>query len=923
MLKSVDAEVEERVSLKRRYLKHMQEHTKCHCFTALFIILALSAIVSQAYEVLQGDADFADPDAEAVIAFDSVYYSRLQFDIAEQLEDEEANEEESITFAYQWKDGRNEDILTPENLRTFCNIERIVFGRGDYGFAPCDTSDPNTTLTCVQSGPLSITSTIYRTHNASFNYETCDLLPEEVVTNFTSLMYSALGDDVSSEFRFFVNDLSKTTITRSVLIVSNPDFDTLVEKVIEIEEDLFEFFDMEATALRSVYRDTAVADNIECSFFNIELLNNEFERLLPSDFIMAFGSMTFVGIWMGIYTRSLFLTVACTSYILFSIPVSLFVYKIIFRILYFDFIHILVIFIILGIGADGTFVVIDAYKQSRLLMDDEYERLVYAWSRATATVFNTSFTTVVAFVVTGFTPLIPISTFGIFAALCIATNFVFVCTIVQSTVINWERWFVKTPVEDIDPELKRENSEQNMHGEFKSDSDAKATLEALVDTHNRTFENYYIPFVLKYKKALTGLGLVIGILGMVGITQVSQLTKPEQWFPTDHSQANFIEDLVLEYLSGEEEEYALMTVFWGVDDIERDIPSRYAGDIENYDDKVIFDDALDISDYDAQLAIIEMCELIENRSCDLETCLGFTTIALPETATYNGTCTMRDFHEWYNFTEDLEDINSTVFNARMLQFVTENPDYIPHVGFIDGRIKFFSIEYRLTLTILAPGTDVELYIDIMDEIVKEYSANSPATAKSVNFASEDFVEYSLEVSLVETVTRGLAITFPIVFAVLLLATGNWILAGFSVVAIAFIVITVMGFVFGVIGWELGIAESIVSIMIVGLSVDYAIHLGHMYTVAGNTEGLKSREDKFHYAVLTMGPTVLAGGLTTLGAGAFLFGAQITFFGKMGVLLTLTVCCSLFYSLIFLMAVAAWLGPEGTTANLKYPSCKKE
>lgn len=62
MLKSDDAEVVERVSLKRRYLKHMQEHTKCHCFTALFIIFALSAIVSQAYEVLQGDADFADPD---------------------------------------------------------------------------------------------------------------------------------------------------------------------------------------------------------------------------------------------------------------------------------------------------------------------------------------------------------------------------------------------------------------------------------------------------------------------------------------------------------------------------------------------------------------------------------------------------------------------------------------------------------------------------------------------------------------------------------------------------------------------------------------------------------------------------------------------------------------------------------------------
>lgn len=124
----------------------------------------------------------------------------------------------------------------------------------------------NLLCSCVHAGPLSITATIYRTHDPSFNYESCDELPEEVVTNFTDAMYESLNEDVSSEFRFFVNDLSKTTITRSVLIVSNPDFDTLVEKLIEIEEDLFEHFGMKASPLRSIYRDTAVTDNIECSF---------------------------------------------------------------------------------------------------------------------------------------------------------------------------------------------------------------------------------------------------------------------------------------------------------------------------------------------------------------------------------------------------------------------------------------------------------------------------------------------------------------------------------------------------------------------------------------------------------------------------------------------------------------------------------
>merc|ERR1711933_37410 len=89
----------------------------------------------------------------------------------------------------------------------------------------------------------------------------------------------------------------------------------------------------------------------------------------------------------------------------------------------------------------------------------------------------------------------------------------------------------------------------------------------------------------------------------------------------------------------------------------------------------------------------------------------------------------------------------------------------------------------------------------------------------------------------------------------------------------------------------------------------------MYTQAGKEVGLSSRGDRFHYSAVAIGPTVVAGAATTLFAGVFLFGAQITFFTKMGVLLTLTVCCSLFFSLFVLMASMAWFGPEGTTGNV--------
>ena len=58
----------------------------------------------------------------------------------------------------------------------------------------------------------------------------------------------------------------------------------------------------------------------------------------------------------------------------------------------------------------------------------------------------------------------------------------------------------------------------------------------------------------------------------------------------------------------------------------------------------------------------------------------------------------------------------------------------------------------------------------------------------------------------------------------------------------------------------------------GLAVDYTVHLGHAYTEAN----LLSREGKTTQALTEMGATVIAGGVTTLGASLFLFACQASF-----------------------------------------------
>mmetsp|Transcript_9031 Transcript_9031/g.10312 ORF Transcript_9031/g.10312 Transcript_9031/m.10312 type:complete len:358 (-) Transcript_9031:335-1408(-) len=322
--------------------------------------------------------------------------------------------------------------------------------------------------------------------------------------------------------------------------------------------------------------------------------------------------------------------------------------------------------------------------------------------------------------------------------------------------------------------------------------------------------------------------------------------------------------------------------------------------------------------------MIGLCSTLEAASCSKNDCFGFDTLLLADVSAHK--CTMKDFSAWWSITFANDTIstlanntNETLFYERIRDFAEENPEYQQLIGFIGGELKFFGHEFRLTLPTLSIGPEKEFYQEELNNIMTAYEASAPPSAALVDYSSVEMVQLAVEKALISTVVRGLLITFPVVFIVMIFATRNAILATLSVCAIFFIVMAVLGFVFTVLEWELGITESIVAIMIVGLAVDYCVHLGHMYTLAGETEGYTSRIDRFHYSILTMGPTVLAGGATTLGAGLFLFGCQIKFFTKMGVLLTLTVCCSLFFSLFFLMGASAWFGPEGTTCNL---NCNK-
>jgi len=96
--------------------------------------------------------------------------------------------------------------------------------------------------------------------------------------------------------------------------------------------------------------------------------------------------------------------------------------------------------------------------------------------------------------------------------------------------------------------------------------------------------------------------------------------------------------------------------------------------------------------------------------------------------------------------------------------------------------------------------------------------------------------------------------------------------------------------------------------VIGFSIDYTLHIGHMYEEA-REKGFKKREERIKYSLERMGTTVLAGAITTAGSALFMLMCQMTFFYKMALLISVTILNSLIYSLLFLVSLCILFGPE--------------
>jgi len=105
--------------------------------------------------------------------------------------------------------------------------------------------------------------------------------------------------------------------------------------------------------------------------YSFLLFNWEGLRLLATDGNVVVFSLLFVYVWLFMHIESYFLASVSISQIFLSIPASIFPYAFVFGMKYFGLMQFLTVFIILGVGADDCFVLVDAWKQSEAAVPDQ------------------------------------------------------------------------------------------------------------------------------------------------------------------------------------------------------------------------------------------------------------------------------------------------------------------------------------------------------------------------------------------------------------------------------------------------------------------------------------------------------------------------------------------------------------------------
>jgi len=663
---------------------------------------------------------------------------------------------------------------------------------------------------------------------------------------------------------------------------------------------------------------------INMYYLNSAAMQDEIITILTHDALMALFSVFVVMLWMWFQTGySVLIATMGMIEICMSLPMAVFFYRVVFGFMYFDFLNMLVLYIILAIGADDVFIWVDAYKQSAyqdpIISSDLEARMSWAWRRAAYAMFATSCTTCGAFLATAFSPLLELQSFGIYAALVIFLDYIYVITWLPAATVVWHHAFEGRAPCACDctacfcpPKAKSEEMKPLVQ---------KTEMRPLEKFYDTTFTDFVTG---KASYVMVAVGSLFLLVALILAPQVEPSIAQDELLPADHPFQVVIDSSKYFPASGAGAKIMSVVIF-GMNPIDR---SETGMRLRNPDEQgaAQYDPAFNWNSAATQRYF--------NKTC---AALSAETWVTTEKDKERVDCLFQTINHWVDqqkptgikkLPQEGSDATKTLVAWALS---SDRPAGEELVGLSSGcgdgsgpatdlsncRVQYVAIQAATPLQPRRYYTSSEfdaVYSQAEAFVTRVNTASDKPASAGPIFQTTDrrkWVEMSTQVIRVETAIRSVLIAVGLAMVALLIFTHNFIAAGFATLTIGCVCSCILaGMV--VFGSRVGDTESICLIILAGFCVDYIVHLGHAYM---ESEHVGDRKKRVHDALRSMGVSVLSGAITSIGASSVLTLCHLQFFSKFGIFFFSTIMLAWLWASLYFMPLMALVGPENDTAEI--------
>jgi len=671
------------------------------------------------------------------------------------------------------------------------------------------------------------------------------------------------------------------------------------------------------------------------------LMTESTNKLLMGDFSLVALAFIVVYTYVLIMTQSFFYSTMALAQIFLSFSTGFLLYRLFFGASFFGVFHIMAIFLLLGVGVDDVFVFLDHYEAAIQVRDDyrkdHFGRISWTWKHAASAMGVTSLTTATSFFMNGISSFPGIASFGIFAGCLVVVLYTSMIFYWPAVVTFSQRYFHDKPfLCGIPDKIK---SLKALHRIFENSSeeaqeDAKQSAETEKPILVRFFENHFSKFILQFRCVILLIFAGISVFMFVQISNMTPERTPPELLPDDHPIAQYYDLMTNQFVRGGGVFNTKVNIIIGFDKdpLDRDgTDSTGAGFGKSKDTIGTLGKIRWNPNFVSSTGETNGNVIMGGFDCFVQLC-DAAEVANPERNTGGLPaypvlgCFPRDIQRfmkqndpsgWQTKWNSILAGDTNEFEQQYKLLAVSDPQWAQELELftyaekVNDRIMWRYFRAQVTLTSDANMEHTEglkLAQSWEDWLSKELGQGSCASVSNTfsGFVSaKDFAQFRVVESLLSEMQQGIAVSLSVALVILVLVTGNIVIGGLAAFSIAMIVIWVMAMI-PICGWELGIVENIVLVMVPGLSVDFTAHLAEAY----NNAKYDDREHRVVHALEHSGVSIVSGAMSTALAGICLLFCKIVFFVKFGALILFTVMYAVIFSLFFFPSLMALVGPKG-------------